>query len=101
VNHLHEVASTLLTNPVAARNAVVDLGSNGLEDGLNMRPGIGVATGHDGRTPESTLLTSRNASADEQNSLLGQVVHTAVGIREVGVTTVNNDITLIVSDQKE
>jgi hypothetical protein len=94
VNHLNEVPSTLLTDPVTAWYAIVHLSGNGLEDRLNMGPGIGVTTGHDRRTPKGTLLTSRDTSADKEDSLGLKVVNTAVGVWVVGVTTVDDDVAL-------
>ena len=94
VDHLDEVASALVTNPVAASLAVA-LGGDALEDVLDVGPGLLVTTGHEGRSVTGTLLTTGDTAADEADALLGQVLGAAVGVGEVGVTTVNDDITFL------
>lgn len=99
VDHLDVVTSTLITDPVAARLAIA-LGGNALEDVLNVRPGVRVTTGHERGTVAGTLLTTRDTAADEADALLLQVVGAAVAVGVVGVTTVNDDITLLEERQK-
>jgi hypothetical protein len=94
VNHLDVVTSTLVTDPLAAGLAV-RLGRDALEDILDVRPGLGVTTGHDRGTVTGTLLTTGNTGTDEADTLGGEVLGTAVGIGVVRVTTVNDDITLL------
>ena len=100
VNHLDEVTSTLVTNPVTAGLAVVTLGGNGLEDVLDVGPGLLVTTGHERGTVAGTLLTTRDTTSNEADFLVGQVLSTAVAVGEVGVTAVNDDVTLIEVRQK-
>lgn len=99
VDHLDVVASTLISDPVAA-GLTVTLSSNALEDVLDVGPGLLVTSGHQRGTITSTLFTSRDAAANEADTLLGQRFAATVGIREVGVTTVNNDVTLLKVRQK-
>jgi hypothetical protein len=91
VHHLDVVASTLVTNPVAAGLAI-RLGSDGLEDILDVWPGLLVTTGHDGRTVTSTLLTTRDTSTNEAKTLLFEVLGAAVGVGIVRVTTVDDNV---------
>jgi hypothetical protein len=91
VDHLDIVPSTFVTNPLAAWVAIT-LGSNALEDVLDVRPSFLVTTRHQRRSISSTLLTSGHSGTYESNALGGQVFRTAVGVREVRVTTINNDI---------
>lgn len=95
VDHLDEVAGTLVTDPVTAGLAVVTLGGDALEDVLDVRPGGLVTTGHERGTVTGTLLTTRDSAANEADALLGQVLGTAVAVGEVGVTTVDDDVTLL------
>lgn len=94
VNHLDVVASTLVTDPVTAGLAVA-LGGDALEDILDVGPGVLVTTGHEGGTVAGTLLTTGDTAADEADALLTEVVGAAVAVGVVGVTTVNDDITLL------
>lgn len=95
MNHLDEVASTLVTNPVTAGLVVVTLGGDTLEDVLDVRPGLLVTTGHKRGTVTGTLLTTGDTTANKAESLLGKVLGAAVAVGEVGVATVNDDITLV------
>lgn len=94
VDHLDEVTSALVTNPVAAGLAVA-LGGDALEDVLDVGPGLLVTTGHERGAVTGTLLTTGDTAADEADALLGEVLGAAVAVGEVGVTTVNDDITLL------
>src|SRR5688572_16173902 len=82
VDHLDVVASTLVTNPLAA-GLVVALGGDGLEDVLDVRPGLLVATGHEGRAVAGTLLTTRDTGANEAEALAVEILSAAVGVGEV------------------
>lgn len=95
VDHLDEVAGTLVTDPVTAGLAVVTLGGDALEDLLDVRPGRLVTTRHERGAVTGTLLTTRDTAANEVDALLGQVLGTAVAVGEVGVTTVDDDVTLL------
>lgn len=99
MNHLDVVTGTLVTDPVAASLAIA-LGGDALEDVLDVGPGGLVTTGHEGGTVAGTLLTTGDTTADEADALLGEVASAAVGVGVVGVTTVNDDITLLEERQK-
>jgi hypothetical protein len=94
VNHLHVVTSTSLADPVTARLAV-DLSSGCLEDLLDMRPGGRGSTGHEGRTVASTLLTTGDAGADEEEALGLELLGAADRVWVVRVTTIDDDIALL------
>lgn len=91
VNHLDVVTSTLVAYPVAASLAIT-LGRNGLEDILEIRPGFLVATRHQGRAVARTLFASGDAGAHETDALASTVLGTTVGVGEVGVTTIDDDV---------
>lgn len=97
VHHLDVVTSTLITNPFTAWVTVVSvtLGSDALENILNIWPGLLVSTGHQRRTVSSTLLTAGDTGTDEADTLGSQVFCSAVGIGEMGVAAVNNDVALL------
>lgn len=99
MDHLDVVASTLVTDPVAAGLAVA-LGGNALEDVLNVGPGGLVTTGHEGGTVASTLLTTGDTAADEADALPREVLGAAVAVGEVGVTAVDDDVTLLEERQE-
>ena len=42
-----------------------------------------------------TLLTTRDTRADEEKALCGELADAAVGVREVGVATVDDDVALL------
>lgn len=94
MDHLDEVTSALVTHPVTASLAVA-LGGNALEDVLDEGPGLLVATGHQRGTVAGTLLTTGNTAADKADALLLQVLGAAVAVGEVGVTTIDDDVTLL------
>lgn len=100
MDHLDIVAGTLVTDPVTAGLAVT-LGSNALEDVLDIGPCLLVTTGHQAGAVTGTLLTTRDTGSDESDALLGQVSRTTVGVGEVGVTTVNDDIALLAVGEEE
>jgi hypothetical protein len=99
VDHLDVVTGTSFTNPVAAR-FVVSLGSNSLEDRLDGGPGSVGTTGHEGRTVTGTFLTTRDTGTDEEDTLLLELLSAADGVREMRVTTIDDDITLL-EERKE
>jgi hypothetical protein len=74
---------------------VVALGRDGLQDILDVWPGLLVTTGHDRGTITSSLLTAGDTGTDEAESLLGKVAGAAVGIGEMRVAAINDDVTLL------
>jgi hypothetical protein len=91
VDHLDVVTSTLVANPLTASIAIA-LSGDALEDVLDVGPGLLITTGHDGGAVSGTLLTTGDTRADESDLLLGKVLGAAVGVGEVGVTTVDDDV---------
>lgn len=94
MNHLDVVTSTLITDPLAARLAIA-LGGNGLEDILDVWPGLLVSTGHQRRTVAGTLLTSGDTGTDKSDALAREVLGSAGGVGEVGVTAINDDVAFL------
>jgi hypothetical protein len=99
VNHLDVVASTLVADPFTAGLAVA-LGGDALEDVLDVRPGLLVTTRHERGTVSGTLLTTGNTGSDESDALSGQVPGATVGVGEVRVTTINDDVALLQEGQQ-
>jgi hypothetical protein len=91
VDHLDVVTSTLVANPLTASLAVT-LGGDALEDILDMRPGLLVTTGHERGAVSGTLLTTGDTGADEADVLASKILGAAVGVGEVRVTTVDDDV---------
>lgn len=94
MDHLNVVAGASLTDPVTA-GLTIGLGGDSLEDRLDRLPGGRVTTGHERGTVAGTLLTTRDTRANEENTLLLELLGAADGVGEVRVTTVNDDITLL------
>ena len=93
MNHLDVVTGASLANPITAR-LTERLGSSGLEDGLNRGPSGRRTTGHERRTMTGTLLSSRNAGTNEQETFLLEFLGPSDRVGIVGVTAINDDITL-------
>lgn len=94
MNHLDVVPGSSLADPITAWRAVCLCGSL-LEDLLDSGPGSSRTTGHHRGTVTSTLLASRDTRANEQQTLCLKLPSSADGVRVVGVTTVDDDITLL------
>lgn len=62
---------------------------------LDVGPGLLVTTGHDAGAVAGTLLSSGDTGSDEADALGLEVVGAAVGVGVVGVTTVDDDVTLL------
>ncbi|QBM85749.1 hypothetical protein METSCH_A03740 [Metschnikowia aff. pulcherrima] len=60
-----------------------------------MGPSVWVSTRHQRWAVTGTFLTTGNTGANEQDSLSLQLFVTTVGVWEVRVTTVNDDVTLL------
>ncbi|KAI6770536.1 hypothetical protein HG530_005165 [Fusarium avenaceum] len=93
---LHDVVSlsvigTLVANPLTASLAVA-LGGDALEDVLDVRPGLLVTTRHERGAVSGTLLTTGDTGADEADVLASKILGAAVGVGEVRVTTVDDDV---------
>lgn len=100
MNHLDVVTSTLVTNPLTASLAIA-LGRDALEDVFDVRPCGLVTTGHDRGTVTGTLLTTGDTGADKSETLGGQVFCSAVGVGEMRVTTIDDDIALLQEGQED
>lgn len=99
VHHLDVVTSTLVADPLAA-GLVVALGGNALEDVLDVGPGLLITTGHHRGAVAGTLLTTRDTGADKAEALGLEVLGSAVGVGEVRVTTVDDDVALLQEGQQ-
>lgn len=94
VHHLDVVTGTCWTNPVTTW-LTVRLSRDGLEDLLDVWPSLGITTWHERRTVTGTFLTTRHTGTNETDALTLQLLVSSVGVWEVGVTTVNDDVTLL------
>ena len=92
VDHLDEVARSIIANPVAAGRAVVYLGGDGLEDRLNVRPGFGAAAGHNRWPVACAFFAAGYARADKEHALGLDVFGPADRVVEVAVTAIDDDI---------
>lgn len=99
VDHLDVVTGTLVTDPVTAW-LVVALGGDALEDVLDWGPSSLVTTGHHGGTVAGTLLATGNTGADKVEALGLEVLGPPVGVGEVRVSTVNDDVSSLEQGQK-
>lgn len=99
MDHLDVVASTLVTNPLATSFAAA-LGRDALQDILDVWPSLLVTTGHDGGTVAGTLLTTGYTGTNESQALGVEVLSSAVGVGEVGVTTIDDDVALLEERQQ-
>lgn len=93
VHHLDVVTGTLVSNPLAAGLAV-RLGGDGLEDVLDVWPGLLVTTRHDAGAVAGALLSSGDSRSDEADALGLEVLCAAVGVGVVRVTAINDDVAL-------
>jgi len=94
VDHLDVVTSTIIAHPVTAWFAIT-LGGNALKNVLDVWPRFFIATRHQARAVARTFLTSRDTGTDEADSLLSQVFASAIGIRVMRVSTIDDDVTLL------
>src|SRR5208282_2935977 len=92
VDHLYEVPGAFGPDPVAARGSVGDFGGNGLEDRLDVRPGVGVSARHDRGPMQRAFLAARNSRADEQDALFLELSGSAGRIRVVRIASVDQDV---------
>src|SRR5438876_1107074 len=91
VNHLDIVTGTLITNPVAAC-LTITLCSNTLENIFDERPCLFITTRHQTGSIPSSFFSTRYTSADESNFFPSEVLGSTVGIREMRVATINDDV---------
>ena len=92
MDHFHIVTRPVLSDPVAAR-FTVDLCGGLLEDFLDVGPSGRAASGHQRGSVARTFFTSRDTRADKEEALGFKLLCTTDGIGEMGVATVNDDIT--------
>src|ERR1700733_11915452 len=64
----------------------------GLENILHIWPRLLVSARHDGRAISSTLLASGHTGTHKSEAFPSKVSRTAIGVREVGVSAVNDDV---------
>jgi hypothetical protein len=83
-----------VADPLTAGFAVA-LSRNRLENVLDVWPCLLVTTGHDGWAVAGTFLTTGHTGSDKPDALLGQVFASSVGVRVVGVTSVDDDVALL------
>ena len=93
VDHLHEMARSVLAHPVTAGSPILHLGANGLEDRLDGFPGGIAAAGHHTGTLQRAFLAAGYTGTYIQKALAFHISGTADGIREMAVAAVDEDIT--------
>ncbi len=86
------MAGAALAHPIAAGRAVGDLGGDGLENRLHVRPRGRRAAGHDARAAARAFLAAGNAGADVKQPLALDVFRAADGVLEQRVAAVNDDV---------
>jgi hypothetical protein len=86
------MASTIVADPVAA-GLTVTLGCDALENVFDVWPCLLIPSGHQTWSISSTLFTAGYTGSHESNALLFQVLASAVRVRIMGVSTVNDDVT--------
>ena len=77
VHHLDVVSGSVLPNPVAAR-LLANLGSDALEDGLDVLPRLRVAPRHERGAVAGTVLSPAHSAADEEETLTGKELGTTL-----------------------
>ena len=92
MHHLDIVAGAVVADPVAARRAVIDLGRDGLENVLHVRPGVGMAARHDRWPASRALFAAGDAGADEQQPAGAQVLGAPDGVLIQRVAPVDDDV---------
>ena len=94
MHHLYVMPGAVFSHPIATGRAVLNFGGDSLEDGLHMRPGGGIPTGHDGRPPPRAFLATGNAGANVKEALARKVFRAAASVRPMRVAAVDDDVTL-------
>jgi hypothetical protein len=94
VHHLHVVPGPVRAHVHAAGGAVDDRGDAG-EDLLDLGVGGRVAAGHDARPEQRALLAAGHPDAHEPQAAPGELGRAALGVREVGVAGVDDDVALV------
>jgi len=92
VDHFYVVACAVFADPVAAGGSVFDLGGDGLEDVFDVRPGGGIAAGHDGGAEARAFFAAGDAGADEEDAFGGKIFGAAVGVSEERIAAVDDDV---------
>ena len=100
VDHFHKVARAVLAHPVTAGGAVLHLGADSLEDGLDGGPRRRGAAGHHGGAIQSALLSAGYAAANIEEALALHVFGAPDGVREMAVAAVDEDIAGLQDGQK-
>ncbi len=92
MGHLDIVAGAAFADPVAAGGAVGDFGGDGLEDGLDVRPGGGAAAGHDAGAVPGAFLAAGDSGSDVEEAFGFDVGGAADGVLEEAIAAVDDDV---------
>jgi hypothetical protein len=92
VHHLHKMARTARPHPLATGLTVFGLGGNGLQQGLDQRPGLWRSAGHEGRAPQSALFTTTDPRAHKQNARCTQGLDAPLRIGVQRVAAVHDHV---------
>ena len=91
VDHLHEMPGRSGAEIGHARIAV-DLGRGSFKDRTDPLVSLFRPAGHDARSVTRTFFATRHAHAEELNAFRRQVAGAHVGVFEVGVAAVDDEI---------
>ncbi len=93
MHHLDVVPGAACAHPGDARLAIFRrAGRDGSHHGADTFPGASRAAGHQAGTPQRAGLTAGHAHADELDAVRSQRRHAAIGVGEVGVAAVDDDV---------
>ena len=94
VNHLYKVPGRSRTEPGHARFPV-DFRRGCLQDGTNPLVGLVRSAGHDARSMTCAFFATRDTHAEELDAFRRQVAGAHIGVFEVGVAGVDDEIALV------
>ena len=92
MDHFYKVARAIFSYPIAAGGAVLHLCADSLKDGLHGGPGRRATAGHQAGTFQRPLLAAGYARSDIQQTPGFHIVRPADSVREMGVSSIYNDV---------
>ena len=98
--HFYEMSGAVLSDPVTAGRAVLDLRANRLKYRLNYRPSRRRAARHERRSFKRALFAAGNPRSYVEFTLALNVCGTSCGIRKMRVTAVYDNVAVVKQRQK-
>src|SRR6185436_5209741 len=92
MDHLHVMARAIFADPIAARRAIVNLGSDALKNGLYVGPCRRRTAGHYRWTVARAFLTAGYTSADVKEPFRFHVLRPPIGVLEKGIAAIDDDV---------